>query len=121
LATRHAAAIRENARRDAELTLRKARIEAAERKGTAELDRDHALAELLRLRRITERMRSSLSTFLASTVDELRREGVEEEQVSNQTTALEAALATVVESSRRTEVRDRVEDGPIGGSRHELS
>jgi cell division septum initiation protein DivIVA len=121
LATRHAAAIRENARRDAELTLRKARIEAAERKGTAELDRDHTLAELLRLRRITERMRSSLSTFLASTVDELRREGVEGEQVSNQTTALEAALATVVESSRRTEVRDRVEDGPIGGSRHELS
>jgi cell division septum initiation protein DivIVA len=121
LATRHAAAIRENARREAELTLRKARIEASDRKGTAELERDHAMAELLRLRRITERMRSGLSTFLASTVDELRREGVEEEQVSNQTTALEAALASVVGSNRRTEVRQRVEDGPIGGSPHGLS
>ena len=58
---------------------------------------------------------------LASTVDELRREGVEEEQVSNQTTALEAALASVVGSARRTEVRQRVEDGPIGGSSHGLS
>jgi uncharacterized membrane protein YqiK len=121
LATRHAAAIHENARRDAELTLRKARIEAAERNGTAELERDHAMAELLRLRRITERMRSGLSEFLASTVEELRREGVEEEQVSNQTTALEAALASVVGSARRTEVRERVEDGPIGESRHGLS
>jgi hypothetical protein len=79
------------------------------------------MAELLRLRRITERMRSGLSTFLASRVDELRREGVEEEQVSNQTTALEAALASVVGSDRRTEVRQRVEDGPIGGSSHGLS
>ena len=121
LATRHAAAIRENARREAELTLRKAGIEAADRKGAAELERDHALAELRRLRRITERMRSGLSKFLASTVDELRREGVEEEQVSNQTTALEAALASVVGSNRRTEVRQRVEDGPIGGSPHGLS
>lgn len=121
LATRHAAAIRENARREAELTLRKARIEASDRKGTAELERDHAMAELIRLRRITERMRSGLSTFLASTVDELQREGVEEEQVSNQTTALEAALASVVGSNRGTEVRQRAEDGPIGGSPHGLS
>lgn len=120
-ATRHATAIRESARRDAELALRKARIEAAKRKGTAELERDHAMAELLRLRRITERMKSGLSTFLAATVEELRREGVEEEQVSTQRTELEAALANVLGSDHRTEIQQRVEDDPKGGSPNGLS
>lgn len=117
LATRHATAIRENARRDAEVALRAARIEAAERKRSAELERDHAMAELLRLRRITERMRSGLSTFLTATVDDLRREGVEEEQVSEQDAELEAALASVLNSARQA---DSHNDDPIGGSRHGL-
>lgn len=117
LATRHATVIRENARRDAELALRAARVEATERKRSAELERDHALAELLRLRRITERMRSGLSTFLTASVDELRREGVEEEQVPKQNSELEAALASVLDSARRT---DSDSDDPIGGSRHGL-
>lgn len=122
-AARHATAIRESARRDAELALRKARNEAAERRDTAELERDRAMAELLRLRRITQRMRSGLSTFLAATVEELRREGVEDEQVARQNAELElqAALANVLGSDRRTEIQQRVEDDPKGGSPNGLS
>jgi DivIVA protein len=122
-ATRHATAIRESARRDAELALRKARIEAAERRDTAELERDRAMAELLRLRQITQRMRSGLSTFLAATVEELRLEGVEDEQVARQNAELElqAALASVLGSDRRTEIQQRVEDNPKGGSPNGLS
>jgi hypothetical protein len=122
-ATRHATAIRESARRDAELALRKARIEAAERRDTAELERDRAIAELLRLRQITQRMRSGLSTFLAATVEELRLEGLEDEQVARQNAELElqAALASALGSDRRTEIQQRVEDDPKGGSPNGLS
>ena len=67
-ATNHAIAIRESARREAELTLRKARAEAEKIKAGAERERDAAQRELLRLRRITEQMRSGLSAFLTSKV-----------------------------------------------------
>ena len=122
-ATGHATAIRESARRDAELALRKARIEAAERREAAEAERDRAMAELLRLRQVTERMQSGLSTFLAATVEELRREGLDDEQVARQNAEreLQAALASVLGSDRKAETQQRVEDDPKGGSLNEFS
>jgi cell division septum initiation protein DivIVA len=95
-ATVHATVIRESARRDAQLTLRKARAEAVKRTSTVEQERDQAIAELLRLRRITEQMRSGLSAFLSATVEELRGEGVEEAHVSEENAELEVALASLV-------------------------
>jgi cell division septum initiation protein DivIVA len=122
-ATRHATVIRESARRDAELALRKARIEAAERRETAEVERDRAMAELLRLRQVTQRMQNGLSTFLAATVEELRREGLEDEEVTRQNAEreLQAALADVLGAARNTETQQRVEDDPKGGSLNEFS
>jgi len=96
-ATSHATAIRESARRDAELTLRKARTEAEKRKAGAERERDDARRELLRLRRITEQMRRGLSAFLTAKVEELRLETEEELPASGQNAGLEAALGSAIE------------------------
>ena len=107
-ATRHATAIRESARRDAELALRKASAEAAKRTSAAERQRDRTMAELLRLRRITEQMRNGLSTFLTATVEELRQEETEQRQISEQNAKLEAcsrALSASVPRSRRNPAR----------------
>jgi cell division septum initiation protein DivIVA len=95
-ATSHATAIRESARRDAELTLRKARAEAAKTKSAAERERDHAMSELMRLRKITEQMRSGLSAFLTATVEELRHEEGGDAQTDGKNPVLESALASVV-------------------------
>jgi cell division septum initiation protein DivIVA len=96
-ATTHATAIRESARREAELTLRKARAEAEKRKTGAERERDDARNELLRLRRITEQMRRGLSAFLTAKVEELRLEIDEEVPSSGQDQELEAALGSALE------------------------
>jgi len=128
-ATSHATAIRESARREAELTLRKARAEAEKRKAGAERERDDARNELLRLRRITEQMRSGLSAFLTAQVEELRLE-TEEEPASGQNQGLEAALGSALEgqtaraaeaglepaSHPRAEVRDGGGHGSSSGS-----
>jgi cell division septum initiation protein DivIVA len=128
-ATSHATAIRESARREAELTLRKARAEAEKRKAGAERERDDARNELLRLRRITEQMRSGLSAFLTAQVEELRLE-TEEEPASGQNQELEAALGSALEgqtaraaeaglepaSHPRAEVRDGGGHGSSSGS-----
>jgi hypothetical protein len=100
-ATNHAIAIRESARREAELTLRKARAEAEKLKAGAERERDDARRELLRLRRITEQMRSGLSAFLTSKVEELRLE-TEEATNSGQDDELETALGSALEARSAT-------------------
>lgn len=129
-ATRHATAIRESARRDAELALRKASAEAAKRTSAAERQRDRTMAELLRLRRITEQMRNGLSTFLTATVEELRQEETEQRQISEQNAELEALLASIVSersskpaesgatatSDLRPEIQHRGEHDPSGRS-----
>jgi len=129
-ATSHATAIRESARREAELTLRKARAEAEKRKAGAERERDDARNELLRLRRITEQMRSGLSAFLTAQVEELRLETEEEALASGQNQGLEAALGSALEgqtaraaesgrepaSHPRAEVRDGGGHGSSSGS-----
>jgi cell division initiation protein len=96
-ATSHATAIRESARREAELTLRKARAEAEKRKIGVEQERDDARRELLRLRRITEQMRRGLSAFLTAKVEELRLETEEEPPASGQDQELEAVLGSAIE------------------------
>jgi len=100
-ATNHAMAIRESARREAELTLRKARAEAERLKAGAERERDAAQRELLRLRRITEQMRSGLSAFLTSKVEELRLE-TEGATNSGQEEELETALGSALEARSAT-------------------
>ena len=57
-ATSYGTVIRENARREAELALHKARAEAERLKARAVRERDDARRELLRLRRTTEQMRN---------------------------------------------------------------
>ena len=76
-ATSQATAIKQQARREAELILRKAEARLGERAAVAErLDREQAEAEreLLRLRRLAEEMQQSLTSFLTRTLDELRPE-----------------------------------------------
>jgi len=119
-ATSHATAIRESARREAELTLRKARAEAEKRMTGVERERDDARNELLRLRRITEQMRRGLSEFLTAKVEELRLEGEEGEPASGQGQELDAVLGSAVEErgsrpeptpQERAEIRARGEHG----------
>jgi cell division septum initiation protein DivIVA len=119
-ATSHATAIRESARREAELTLRKARAEAEKRKSTVERERDDARNELLRLRRVTEQMRMGLTAFLTEKVEELRLESEEDEPASDQGQELDVVLGSAVEARgsepvsaphERAEIRERGEHG----------
>ena len=111
-ATSHATAIRESARKEAELTLRKARVEAEKLKAGAERDRDDARREMLRLRRITEQMRSGLSAFLTAKVEELRLETAEGAMPSGEEDELEAALGSALEDRSVTELGSRPESTP---------
>lgn len=117
-ATNHAAAIRESARREAELTLRKARIEAERLKAGAERERDDASHELMRLRRITEQMRNGLSAFLTAKVEELQLETGEEAMPARQESEFEAALGSGLEGRTATELRSGAESASptAGGS-----
>jgi cell division septum initiation protein DivIVA len=92
----HATAIREGARRDAELLLRKARAEAQKRSAAAERARDDAERELLRLRRITEEMRSGLSGFLTAQLEELEFEAEHESPTAYPNAELETTLDSAV-------------------------
>ena len=124
-ATSHATAIRENARREAELTLRKARAEAEKRKTRIERERDDARNELLRLRRVTEQMRMGLTALLTTKVEELRLESEEDVPASGEARELEAVLGSAVEargsapeprSDERAEIREEGAHGPGSGS-----
>jgi cell division septum initiation protein DivIVA len=97
-ATSHAIAIRESARREAELTLRKARAEADKTKRCIEREQRDARNELLRLRQVTEQMRRGLTAFLTAKVEELRLESEEELPTSGPNEELDAALGSVVEA-----------------------
>jgi hypothetical protein len=92
-ATSHAAAIRESARQDAELILRKARVEVERRRASADRER----RELLRLRRITEQMKRGLAGLLTAKLEELQLDIEDEmppdaEQETELATALESRL-----------------------------
>jgi uncharacterized membrane protein YqiK len=113
-ATSHAMAIRESARREAELTLRKARAEAEKQKTAVERERNDARNELFRLRRVTEEMRRGLTAFLTERVEELRLES-EEAVPAPEEQELDQVLGSLVEAGGtspgptpwdQTEVRD---------------
>ena len=110
-ATAHAVTIREDARRDAELTLRKARAEADRRKAAAERERDDAIRDLLRLRRLTEQMREGLSAFLTATVEELQLEDTNRAQASAEKPELEPALTNAAQQ-HSTSAGSWPEDAP---------
>jgi len=117
-ATTHATAIRESARRDAELALRKARVEAQKREAVAERERNDAERELLRLRRLTEQMRKGLSGFLTAKLEELHVEpeaGVPAEADAE----LEAGLVSGLEGELKRVVTPEAgpyDHAPGGGS-----
>ena len=74
-ATSHATTIREEARRQAELTLRKARAELEKQTALAdrvERERADAERELTRLRELAQKMQSGLASFLTQTLEQLR-------------------------------------------------
>jgi cell division septum initiation protein DivIVA len=116
-ATSHATAIRESARREAELTLRKARAEAEKSKSGVERERDDARRELLRLRRITDQMRKGLSAFLTAKVEELRFDT--DEEVPGQDQELEVVLGSAIEgqTARAAEAGQEPTSHPRGGIR----
>jgi cell division septum initiation protein DivIVA len=94
-ATRHATVVREDARREAEVALRKARRQATQLKARAERERDAAKRELLRLHRITEQMRNGLSQFLMAKVDELQVE-LDDEPSPQEDDELQTALGSAL-------------------------
>jgi cell division septum initiation protein DivIVA len=96
-ATSHATAIRESARREAELTLRKVQAKAEKKKTRAVQERDDARRELQRLRRITEQMRTGLSSLLTAKVEELRLETEEEVPAPEANQELDAVLGSAIE------------------------
>jgi cell division septum initiation protein DivIVA len=97
-ATSHATAMRESARREAELILRKARAEAQKRKAAVERARGDAERELLRLRRVTEQMRRGLSGFLTEKLEELQLEVEQEMPTAEPNAELETALESAVDA-----------------------
>jgi cell division septum initiation protein DivIVA len=72
LATDYAARVTEEARRDAQIALRKARAKADEVLGGIERERSRAERELLRLHQVTAETRASLSGFLTTALEQLR-------------------------------------------------
>lgn len=124
-ATSHAAVIRESARRDAELMLRKARAEVERRKAAAEQER----RELLRIRRITEQTKRGLAGLLTAKLEELQLDAQEEPPLAGQEPDLAAALERGLQrdlhrtgsSESRTaapepQPRDQLEQGSTGAS-----
>ena len=72
LATTYAARLTEEARRDGQIALRKARARADEILGDIERKRSRAERELLRLHQVTAETRASLSGFLTTALERLR-------------------------------------------------
>jgi cell division initiation protein len=126
-ATSQAAAMRESARRDAELILRKARAKARKRKAAVERARSDAERELLRLRRITEQTRTGLSGFLTAKLEELQLEAEQEMPKAEPNVELETELETAVdmrlkklasEPDPEAKIPGEDERIPTGGSEH---
>jgi DNA repair exonuclease SbcCD ATPase subunit len=87
-ATNYAEWIRENARRDAELALRKARARAEQLEAAArgleqvERERGRLQAELARLQAMIDETRARLSAFLAAGLEALTSEGATEKSTA---------------------------------------
>jgi hypothetical protein len=96
-ATTHAAAIRESARREAELMLRKARAEVERRKAAANQER----RELIRLCRITEQTKRGLAGLLTAKLEELQLDIEDEMPAAEEETELATALERRLEGNSK--------------------
>jgi cell division septum initiation protein DivIVA len=111
-ATSFAMRIREEARREAELTLRNASSRAAGDRAALEQlarDREDAERELVRLQQLTRETRSRLTTFLTSTLHELRPDGQPDEPAKDDShsapAGLDETLASALEAALQPENR----------------
>ncbi len=106
-ATNYADSIRERARRDAEVALRKARERATKIVGDAESDRRHAENELLRLQALTDETRKRLSAFTTAALQVLNaevetgRDNVSERTLGDLQDALQSQLSPASGSAPR--------------------
>jgi hypothetical protein len=112
----YAMRIREDARREAELVLRKTRAETAKQAAAAERaerGRNDAERELLRLRQITQEMQAGLSTFLTAKLQQLESEAEDEAQPKTEDGApqppsaadIDQTLANALEAALQSEER----------------
>ena len=122
-ATRHAVVVRESARRESELVLRKARAEASKRLAESERARREGDSEALRLRQIAEETRQGLTQFLSAAlvklqIDSADQEAADEEAAGSETTTvsgqeLESALDERVKSASESETASETASGVI--------
>jgi cell division initiation protein len=101
-ATSHAMTVREEARKEAELTLRKAQAERERRTalaGQIERDRADAERELLRLRRLANEMQSGLASFLTQTLEQLQPEAEARSAESPPAGGVQEVLAGALEAA----------------------
>lgn len=103
LATTYAARVTEQARRDAQIALRKARARAGEVLGDIERERSRAERELLRLHRVTDETRAILSGFLTTALEQLRVGADDGAGRSTSAAETDQALRDVLESELRKE------------------
>jgi cell division septum initiation protein DivIVA len=121
-ATRFAMTIREEARKEAEQVLQKARAEGVDRTaaaGRVEHDLKEAERELHRLQQITQEMRTGLSTFLTDTLTQLTpeaREAVESSPTDSVEGALASALGDALQKGDDDVLRESGELAPPGVS-----
>ena len=111
-ATSHATAIKEDARREAEEILSKAREEfdrRAERAERAERERVQAEHQLLRMRRLAQEMQNGLAGFLTRALDQLRPQEERATPEAPQSTGNGAAGS--LETELEQEVADRRPQG----------
>lgn len=99
--TAYAEWIRERARRDAELTLKKARARADRNLGDMERERYRTQRELLRLQALTDETRKRLSAFTAAALDVLNTQ-VEGGQDANLTQPVGDDLQDALHSDAAT-------------------
>jgi cell division initiation protein len=113
-ASSHATTIREKAREEAELILRKARERHGERAALterAERERANVERELLRLRQLAQETQHRLAGFLTETLAQLRPEGESETAELHQSADDEQALVSALETALN---KDGAEPRPGG-------
>jgi cell division septum initiation protein DivIVA len=114
-ASNHVKAIKEDARREAEVTLRKARAVAERRTALAEQmerDREAAERELARLRALAQEMQAGLAGFLTTTLEQLQIEPQDRAPEPPPSGGVHEVLAGALEDTVR---REGGEVAPGGG------
>jgi cell division septum initiation protein DivIVA len=113
-ATSYAMRIKEDARHDAELALRKAKAKVRKGRTAAERlaqDREDAERELLRLRQLTHDMQTRLASFLTTALQQLPPGAEDEPQPTDHeaphvpSARVDQALATALEAALQPEKR----------------